>query len=135
MLAVAEGWDTGTPSGRVAAEILVDIAHFEDRHISERTRSALATRNASGRVVGQPRRVPAEVVAKIQKLRAEGHNLSEIARLEMVTLPPGVSGRGGASQQIGYLYLQNGSAIQFLTPGRQTCAVGPRDKQEAHHDP
>jgi hypothetical protein len=58
------------------------------------TKDALAERRAAGVVLGRPRQVPADLVARIRKERAEGSTLSAIAaRLNEERVPTVHGGR------------------------------------------
>jgi DNA invertase Pin-like site-specific DNA recombinase len=83
-----EGWalvaldcavDTTTPTGEAFATVLATFAQLERRLISQRTREALAIKRAQGVRLGRPPSIPASVVKRIQRHRARGASLREIA--------------------------------------------------------
>jgi DNA invertase Pin-like site-specific DNA recombinase len=71
--------DTSTPSGEAMANMLATFSQFERRLISQRTKEALAVKKASGVRLGRPPSVPKTVVRRIQRQRARGDTLREIA--------------------------------------------------------
>lgn len=81
-----QGFDTGTPSGRLVRTMLAAIAEFEGELIRDRTRAAMAEilsgrrPTRSGRPPGRPRKVTPELRDRILALREEGKTWNEIAR-------------------------------------------------------
>jgi DNA invertase Pin-like site-specific DNA recombinase len=74
------GVDMTTPVGEMVAGVLSYMAQFERRLIGERTRQALAVKQAQGVKLGQPRQhVDPVVMSRIRRERAAGHTLSAIA--------------------------------------------------------
>ncbi len=71
--------DTTTPSGEMVANVMATFAQFERRLIGQRTRDALAAKKAAGVVLGRPRTMPAEVLARIVAERAAGRSTPAIA--------------------------------------------------------
>jgi DNA invertase Pin-like site-specific DNA recombinase len=76
-----EGWaivvldvnvDTSTPSGEMMANVVAAFAQYERRLISDRTRRALAVKQAEGVRLGRPRSIPDEVRCRIASMRSHG---------------------------------------------------------------
>jgi DNA invertase Pin-like site-specific DNA recombinase len=83
-----EGWaivvldvnvDTSTPSGEMMANVVAAFAQYERRLISERTRRALAVKQAEGVRLGRPRSIPDEVRSRITSMRSYGFSYRAIA--------------------------------------------------------
>ena len=79
LVALDLGLDLSTTAGKRIATAFTLAAEWERRLRSERTREALARRRAEGKRLGTPRRAPAETIAKIRRLRAQGKSLQAIA--------------------------------------------------------
>ena len=79
LVALDLGLDLSTTAGKRIAKAFTLAAEWERRLRSERTREALARTRAEGKRLGTPRRAPAETVAKITRLRAQGKSLQAIA--------------------------------------------------------
>ena len=76
-VSVHEGVDTTTPNGRLVFGIFASIAEFERELIRDRVKSGLRNARAKGKILGRPRtRVD---VARIDRLRAQGHTIRAIA--------------------------------------------------------
>lgn len=76
------GVDTSTDSGRLVADIRAAVAQWERRIIASRTREGMATiRSRTGKHMGRPARIPAEVEQRIVSLHDAGLSASAIARL------------------------------------------------------
>lgn len=73
------GVDTSTPVGEMIANTLANMAQFERRLISQRTRDALAARKAAGVHVGRRSELPREVLARVVELREQGTSIRGIA--------------------------------------------------------
>ena len=71
--------DTSTPGGELVANVLMAVAQWERRVISQRTRDGLATAKRRGVRLGQPSKLPPATRAYIGRLRAEGRTLKQIA--------------------------------------------------------
>jgi DNA invertase Pin-like site-specific DNA recombinase len=86
--AQAEGWnlvaldlgiDLSTPAGEFLASVMASAAQWERRIIGQRTREALAAKKAAGVVLGRPRTLSDEVVARMVAERQSGRTLTAIA--------------------------------------------------------
>ncbi|WP_168801420.1 recombinase family protein [Glycomyces buryatensis] len=73
------GVDTSTPNGELVAGIIVQIAQWERRIISERTTEALQAARESGTRLGRPRAVSDHTIGRILDLRGSGATLKAIA--------------------------------------------------------
>jgi DNA invertase Pin-like site-specific DNA recombinase len=71
--------DTSTATGELMAHVLLSLAQWERRIISERTAAALQEKKAQGARLGRPSTVTPEVRARIAGLRARGLSLEKIA--------------------------------------------------------
>jgi DNA invertase Pin-like site-specific DNA recombinase len=71
--------DTGTPTGELFAHITASFAQYERRLISQRTKDALAAKQAAGVRLGRPSVLPSEIVTRIVAERAAGNGLRVIA--------------------------------------------------------
>ena len=87
-LARREGWkvvvldlgvDTSTSVGELIAGVLVQVAQFERRRLSERTSEALRQKQKAGVRLGRPRRIAPQTEAWIHWRRRQGATLREIA--------------------------------------------------------
>lgn len=72
------GVDTSTPTGELLAGILMTVAQWERRVISERTQAALHQAKARGVQLGRKSNLPAEVVTRIITERRSGASLQSI---------------------------------------------------------
>ena len=88
------GVDTSTIMGAAMAQMVSVFAELERKRIGERTREALAIRREQGVQLGRPRSVPAIVVRRIQRQRANGESLRSIA--ESLNHDEVPTGQGGA---------------------------------------
>lgn len=79
IVALDLGVDTTTPAGEMMANVLATFSQFERRLIGQRTKDALAVKKAEGVVLGRPRKLSDEVVARIVAMRATGMSLAAIA--------------------------------------------------------
>lgn len=86
--ALAEGWavvlldlgvDMTTPTGRMVAGIMVQVAQWEREQIADRTRVALAAKRDQGATLGRPRVLDPAIEARIGRERAQGATLTAIA--------------------------------------------------------
>jgi DNA invertase Pin-like site-specific DNA recombinase len=83
-----EGWalvaldspaDLTTASGEAMAGVMAVFAQLERRLIAERTRAALAQRQAAGVRLGRPRTIAPAVERRVRELRAQGLSVRQIA--------------------------------------------------------
>jgi putative DNA-invertase from lambdoid prophage Rac len=75
--------DLSTPQGKLIAGVMASISEFERDLLRERVRSGLAAAKARGKALGRQKghNVVADKVApKVQKLRAEGQSIRQIAK-------------------------------------------------------
>lgn len=87
------GVDTTTPTGRLVAGVVAQVAEFEREMIRERTRVALAAKRAAGARLGPPA-VPAAVRERIARARSGGATLQAIAtELNRAAVPTAQGGR------------------------------------------
>lgn len=76
------GVDTSTDSGRLVADIRAAVAQWERRIIASRTREGMATiRATTGKHMGRPSAIPADVEDRIYDLSRDGLSASAIAQL------------------------------------------------------
>jgi DNA invertase Pin-like site-specific DNA recombinase len=88
------GVDTSTPVGEMIANSLANMAQFERRIISQRTRDALAELKAQGVRLGRAPQIPVEVVQQIVDMSMEGGwSLADIANSLNDDEVPTVSGK------------------------------------------
>jgi DNA invertase Pin-like site-specific DNA recombinase len=79
-VAVAHGLDTGNHDGRLAANVLVEVAGWESARLSERTRRGLQAARRSGRAVGRAAVVDdPQLQERIMQMRRQGMTLQAIA--------------------------------------------------------
>ena len=71
--------DTTSPSGEAMANMLATFAQFERRLISQRTKDALAVKQAQGVRLGRPPVLEADLRDRIRAMRADGSSLARIA--------------------------------------------------------
>ncbi len=95
LVAVAQALDTADGDGRLAANLLVEIADWERKLLSERTRKGLSAARAQGRATGRAAVADyPELMAEISRMRDSGMTLQAIAdRLNADGVP---TIRGGA---------------------------------------
>jgi DNA invertase Pin-like site-specific DNA recombinase len=95
LVALDLGIDTGTPGGRLVANVFASVAEWERETIAARTRDGLAAVRATGRPISRPAVADLpELRERIAAMRAEGRTLQAIAdalNAEGVPTP-----RGGA---------------------------------------
>jgi DNA invertase Pin-like site-specific DNA recombinase len=80
VIALDLGVDTSTPTGELVAGVMMTVAQWERRIISERTSSALTAAAARGVRLGGPVTTPAATRAQIVALAATGLSHAAIAR-------------------------------------------------------
>lgn len=72
------GLDTSTPTGKFTAQIIAAVAELERELIGQRTREGLATKREEGVILGRPRSIAPELVARIRAMRDAGATLQGI---------------------------------------------------------
>lgn len=97
--------DTSTPGGHLVGNVLMAVAEWERRTIAARTKAGLAAKRARGEATGRPAIADnPQLVTRIHELVADGHCLSEIARILTAEQWPTVRGgrvwRASALQRI-----------------------------------
>lgn len=84
-----EGWhvvaldldvDTTTPASELVVNVMMVLAQWERRIISDRTKEALAQARANGTQLGRPSTLPAATRRKVLRMHRKGMNYSAIAR-------------------------------------------------------
>jgi len=70
--------DTTTDSGEFVANLLANVAQYEARLVSSRTKAGLEAARAKGIRLGRPWEIPEPVVRKIVRLRSLGLTLQEV---------------------------------------------------------
>jgi DNA invertase Pin-like site-specific DNA recombinase len=95
LVAAADGLDTRSEAGRIAANVLIEVSRWERVRLSERTRDGLQAVRRSGRRKGRPAVADdPELRRRIEQMRAQGMTLQAIAdRLNQDGVP---TVRGGA---------------------------------------
>jgi DNA invertase Pin-like site-specific DNA recombinase len=73
------GIDLTTPAGEFMAAVMAAAAQWERRIISQRTKDALAQKQAAGVRLGAPTSIPQDVAAQIVEMREGGATLQAIA--------------------------------------------------------
>lgn len=73
------GVDTSTPAGELVANVMIAVAQWERRVISDRTRDGLAEARAEGKRLGRPRRIAPDLLARIVDLHNDGTSNRAIA--------------------------------------------------------
>lgn len=94
LVALDLGVDTGTPNGRLIANIIMSMAEWERELIGQRTKDALQVVKARGVKLGRPSGLDAGTVALIGLLRRQGHSYHAIAKMLNADNVP--TGQGGA---------------------------------------
>lgn len=79
LVALDLGIDLSTPAGEFMASVMASAAQWERRLIGQRTRDALAAKQAAGVRLGRPQSLPTDVVGRIRDARAGGASLAAIA--------------------------------------------------------
>ena len=93
IIALDVGIDMTTPNGEMLAGILAVLGQWERRLVSERTKTALATKRARGERLGAKRVVPDDVRRLIREARMQGMTYRAIC--DMLTSEGVPTGRGG----------------------------------------
>jgi|SRR5579864_1813093 len=71
--------DTSTPTGKLIASVLANVAQFEREMIGQRTREALAVARARGTRLGRKRVIAPALEKRILRLREKGQSYEVIA--------------------------------------------------------
>lgn len=80
LIGAAQGFDSGAADGRLAADLLVEVAQWERARLSERTRIGLRAARSKGRPVGRPSvSDDPDLSKRIAQMRAAGMTLQAIA--------------------------------------------------------
>jgi DNA invertase Pin-like site-specific DNA recombinase len=79
IVAIDQGFDMTTTTGRAMAGMVAVFAQWERELIGERTKAALAVRKAQGTTLGRPRAMPEATRARIKRMRSRGMTLAAIA--------------------------------------------------------
>lgn len=74
------GLDTSTPSGRMLFQMVGVFSEFEREMISERVKLGLQRVKSSGKKLGRPKRINANIQTEVMRLSAEGKSLTDIAK-------------------------------------------------------
>lgn len=75
-----EGVDLSTPSGRFMMRVMASFAELERDLISERTKTALAAKRASGVRLGRPPKVlKSDTISSVKEMREAGATIRQIA--------------------------------------------------------
>lgn len=107
------GVDTTTPVGEFTANVVASASQYERRLIGQRTRDALAERRAAGVVLGRPRVLPVDVVARIVSEHRAGLSMRRIAG--GLTADGVPTARGGAAW--------SSSSVQAVLGSQAAAAV------------
>ncbi len=89
-MSLREGFDLGTPAGRLMAGVLASVAAYETEVRKERQLAGIAKAQAEGKTWGGRRvgtrvRLTEEKENLIQQLHAEGKRITAIARMVGLT--------------------------------------------------
>jgi len=71
--------DTSTPTGKLIAGVLANVAQFEREMIGQRTREALAVAKARGTRLGRARLITPDLEKRILRMRRSGKSYEAIA--------------------------------------------------------
>lgn len=80
VVAIGDGIDTSTGSGRLVANLMGAVAQFERDRIAERTAEALTAKRRKGERLGRPVTLPDNIRHRIAQQRHAGHSLRAIAQ-------------------------------------------------------
>jgi DNA invertase Pin-like site-specific DNA recombinase len=75
-----QGIDTRTPGGKALFQMMGVFAEFERAIIVERVKSGLERAKAQGKRLGRPRNDDPVLIAKVERLRADGLGINRVAR-------------------------------------------------------
>jgi len=94
LIALDLGIDLTTPAGEFMAGVMASAAQWERRIIGQRTKDALAVRQAEGVRLGRPPSIDEAIVERIMAESREGVSMAEIARrLTSQAVPTARGGR------------------------------------------
>jgi DNA invertase Pin-like site-specific DNA recombinase len=129
LVAVAETLDTEYESGRLAANMLVEVSGWERKRISQRTRKGLEAARLNGRGGGRPAVSDnPELRDRIRQMRSQGMTLQGIAdQLNRDRIP---TVRGGAKWR--HSSVQAAAGYKRRRP--RPPATGPRQEETAPQD-
>jgi len=120
LVALDLGIDTGTPGGRLVANVFASVAEWERETIAARTRDGLAAVRATGRPISRPAVADLpELRERIAAMRAEGRTLQSIAdtlNAEGIPTP-----RGGAEWRPSSV--QNAAGYKRRKPRRRPAEL------------
>lgn len=85
LIAIRDGIDTSTLTGRTMAGFMAVIAETERQLILERTAKGRAAAKASGKVCNRPKTWDDKAARKAAKLRAAGASIADIAKMQGVS--------------------------------------------------
>lgn len=87
LVSLREGFDLRTPAGKLLAGVLASVAQYETEVRSERQIAGIAAAKERGVTFGRPKgtgrplRVDPATRAEVLRMKGEGRNVSEIARV------------------------------------------------------
>jgi DNA invertase Pin-like site-specific DNA recombinase len=82
------GVDHTTPAGEMVASVMMSVAQWERKIIGQRTKEALAAKEAQGVTLGRLRQLPEAVRKRIVRMRKRGLTLRAIVdRLNSERVP------------------------------------------------
>ena len=92
-VSLREGFDLGTPAGRLMAGVLASVAAYETEVRKERQMAGIAAVREhnggkcpwGGRKPGVPNKETTEKIAIVRQLRGQGQNIAKIARIVGLT--------------------------------------------------
>jgi len=94
LVCIDPGVDLSTPTGQLAATILISVAQWERRVLSERLKEVFAAGKAQGKTYGKPIRTPIEAAQRIHADVAAGYTYTRIAQRLTRDHVPTALGRG-----------------------------------------
>ena len=114
LIAATHGFDTNEVDGRLAADLLIEVSHWESERLSERMRKGLRAARGKGLALGRPGVVDnPQLRERIANMRAQGMTLQAIAdRLNEDGVP---TVRGGAKWRHSSVQVAAGYARRRLT--------------------
>ncbi len=128
VVALDFGLDLSTPQGELVANVLMSVAQWERRILSERTRDALAVRRAQGVQLGRPPLVSTDVLRRVRYLRRRGWSFERIAirlNADGIPAPEGGQWDRAATRRV-YLRAEKlGPALPGWRPRRRLTLKPP----------